>query len=67
MVQMLMKKPLANTKKFSNRTKNEIEYPEILAFIENNFQKQIKEAINQMAKSERASELNKIAKEIFKS
>ena len=45
--------------------KNEIEYPEILAFIENNFQKQIKEAINQMAKSERASELNKIAKEIL--
>ncbi|EAI2974051.1 polyribonucleotide nucleotidyltransferase [Campylobacter jejuni] len=44
--------------------KNEIEYPEILAFIKNNFQKQIKEAINQMAKSERASELNKIAKEI---
>ncbi len=44
--------------------KNEIEYPEILAFIENNFQKQIKEAINQMAKSEKASELNKIAKEI---
>lgn len=44
--------------------KNEIEYPEILAFIENNFQKQIKEAIKQMAKSERASELNKIAKEI---
>lgn len=44
--------------------KNEIEYPEILAFIENNFQKQIKEAINQMAKSERASKLNKIAKEI---
>lgn len=45
--------------------KNEIEYPEILAFVENNFQKQIKEAINQMAKSERASELNKIAKEIL--
>lgn len=45
--------------------KNEIEYPEILAFIENNFQKQIKEAIKQMAKSERASELNKIAKEIL--
>lgn len=44
--------------------KNEIEHPEILAFIENNFQKQIKEAINQMAKSERASKLNKIAKEI---
>ncbi|ECL2265706.1 polyribonucleotide nucleotidyltransferase [Campylobacter jejuni] len=44
--------------------KNEIEHPEILAFIENNFQKQIKEAINQMAKSERASELNKIANEI---
>lgn len=44
--------------------KNKIEYPEILAFIENNFQKQIKEAINQMAKSERASKLNKIAKEI---
>ncbi|EAH5694827.1 polyribonucleotide nucleotidyltransferase [Campylobacter jejuni] len=44
--------------------KNEIEYPEILAFIENNFQKQIKETINQMAKSERASKLNKIAKEI---
>lgn len=45
--------------------KNEIEHPEILAFIENNFQKQIKEAINQMAKSERASKLNKIAKEIL--
>lgn len=45
--------------------KNEIEHPKILAFIENNFQKQIKEAINQMAKSERASELNKIAKEIL--
>lgn len=45
--------------------KNDIEHPEILAFIENNFQKQIKEAINQMAKSERASELNKIAKEIL--
>ncbi len=45
--------------------KNEIEYPEILAFIENNFQKQIKEGINKMAKSERASELNKIAKEIL--
>ncbi|HEA7899876.1 TPA: polyribonucleotide nucleotidyltransferase [Campylobacter jejuni] len=45
--------------------KNEIEHPEILAFIENNFQKQIKEAINQMAKSERANELNKIAKEIL--
>lgn len=45
--------------------KNEIEYPEIFAFIENNFQKQIKEAINQMAKSERASELNKISKEIL--
>lgn len=45
--------------------KNEIEHPEILAFIENNFQKQIKEAINQMAKSERASELDKIAKEIL--
>ncbi len=60
-----MKKPLANTKKNSQiELKNEIEYPEILAFIENNFQKQIKEAINQMAKSERASKLNKIAKEI---
>lgn len=47
------------------KLKNEIEHPEILAFIENNFQKQIKEAINQMAKSERASELNKIAKEIL--
>lgn len=45
--------------------KNENEYPEILAFVENNFQKQIKEAINQMAKSERAGELNKIAKEIL--
>ena len=45
--------------------KNEIEHPEILTFIENNFQKQIKKAINQMAKSERASGLNKIAKEIL--
>lgn len=65
---MLMKRPLANTKKNSQiELKNEIEHPEILAFIENNFQKQIKEAINQMAKSERASELNKIAKKNFKS
>ncbi|MBM0636627.1 polyribonucleotide nucleotidyltransferase [Campylobacter sp. VicNov18] len=46
--------------------KNEEEYPEILAFIQNNFHKQIKNAINQMAKSERASELNKIAKDILK-
>lgn len=52
-------------KKSQIELKNEIEHPEILAFIENNFQKQIKEAINQMAKSERASELNKIAKEIL--
>ncbi|EOD7415575.1 polyribonucleotide nucleotidyltransferase [Campylobacter jejuni] len=52
-------------KKSQIELKNEIEHPEILAFIENNFQKQIKEAIKQMAKSERASELNKIAKEIL--
>lgn len=45
--------------------KNENEYPEILSFIEKNFHSNIKQAINQMAKSERASELNKIAKEIL--
>ncbi|MGH2326803.1 polyribonucleotide nucleotidyltransferase [Campylobacter taeniopygiae] len=46
--------------------KDEIEYPEIFTFLENNFHNDIKQAINQMAKSERASELNKIAKEIIK-
>lgn len=46
--------------------KDEIEYPEIFTFLENNFYNDIKQAINQMAKSERASELNKIAKEIMK-
>lgn len=44
--------------------KDEIENFELLAFIENNFHDQIVQAINQMAKSERASELNKIAEKI---
>lgn len=41
------------------------EYPEILTFIEKNFEKEIKNAINQMAKSERTSHLDKIAKNIL--
>lgn len=45
--------------------KDEIENFELLAFIENNFHDQIAQAINQMAKSERASELNKIAEKIL--
>lgn len=45
--------------------KDEIENFELLAFIENNFHDQIVQAINQMAKSERASELNKIAEKIL--
>ena len=53
-------------KKISNlELKSENEFPQILAFIEQNFKTQVKDAINQMAKSERASELNKIAKEIL--
>ncbi|EFN2824531.1 polyribonucleotide nucleotidyltransferase [Campylobacter coli] len=45
--------------------KDEIENFELLAFIENNFHDQIVQAINQMAKSERVSELNKIAEKIL--
>lgn len=45
--------------------KDEMENFELLAFIENNFHDQITQAINQMAKSERASELNKIAEKIL--
>lgn len=45
--------------------KDEMENFELLAFIENNFHDQIAQAINQMAKSERASELNKIAEKIL--
>ena len=45
--------------------KEEIEFKELAEFIENNYQVEIKQAINQMAKSERASELKKIAKDIL--
>lgn len=44
--------------------KEELEFPELAEFIENNYKNEIKDAINQMAKSERASELKKIAKNI---
>lgn len=42
----------------------EIENEEVAKFIDENYKDAVKSAINQMAKSERASELNKIAKEI---
>lgn len=44
--------------------KVENEYLQIIEFIEQNYLDKVREAIRQMAKSERASELNKIAKEI---
>ncbi len=44
--------------------KAELENEELFNFIATKFDSEIKNAINQMAKSERASELNKIAKEI---
>ena len=43
----------------------EISDENLAKFIEENYSDAVKSAINQMAKSERASELNKIAKEIF--
>ncbi len=45
--------------------KAESENGEILEFIEQNYLPKVRAAITQMAKSERASELNKIAKEIL--
>jgi len=44
--------------------KPEIENEEIAEFIDQNYKDAVKSAINQMAKSERASELNKIAAQI---
>lgn len=44
--------------------KVEEEHLEIITFIEQNYLADVREAITQMAKSERASELNKIAKKI---
>lgn len=44
--------------------KEENENEQIIKFIEQNYLAKVREAITQMAKSERASELNKIAKEI---
>ena len=56
---------------FSKHRKNaefdfkvEEEFADIIEFIEQNYLAKVREAITQMAKSERASELNKIAKEI---
>lgn len=56
---------------FSKHRKNaefelkvEEEFADIIEFIEQNYLSKVREAITQMAKSERASELNKIAKEI---
>ena len=45
--------------------KEENENEQIIKFIEQNYLAKVREAITQMAKSERASELNKIAKEII--
>ena len=44
--------------------KDESENEQIIEFIEQNYLAAVREAITQMAKSERASELNKIAKQI---
>lgn len=44
--------------------KNESENTEVLDFVEKNFHTELQNAIMQMAKSERASELNQIAKKI---
>lgn len=44
--------------------KVEEEFADIIEFIQQNYLAKVREAITQMAKSERASELNKIAKEI---
>lgn len=63
----IYEKTFINHKKDNSiELKEEIEYPEIFTFLENNFYNDIKQAINQMAKSERASELNKIAEKIIK-
>lgn len=45
----------------------EIENEEIAKFIDENYKDEVKFAINQMAKSERATELNKITKKILNS
>lgn len=57
---------LKHKKQSEIELKNEEEDLELLSFVEQNFSTEIKNAINQMAKSERASELGKIAKKIFK-
>ncbi|MBZ7943460.1 polyribonucleotide nucleotidyltransferase [Campylobacter sp. RM13744] len=63
----IYEKTFINHKKDNSiELKEEIEHPEIFTFLENNFYNDIKQAINQMAKSERASELNKIAEKIIK-
>ncbi|WP_213274360.1 polyribonucleotide nucleotidyltransferase [Campylobacter vulpis] len=46
--------------------KAELENVELFEFIKQNYTNEVKFAINQMAKSERASELEKIAKELMK-
>ncbi len=46
--------------------KAELENRELFEFIKQNYTNEVKFAINQMAKSERASELEKIAKELMK-
>lgn len=52
-------------KKGEFELKEENENEQIIKFIEQNYLAKVREAITQMAKSERASELNKIAKEII--
>ncbi len=57
---------LKHKKQSELELKEEEENLELLSFVEGNFSEEVKKAINQMAKSERASELNKIAKNIAK-
>lgn len=53
-------------KKEELELKEELENRELFDYIKQNFTKEVQFAINQMAKSERASELEKIAKELMK-
>lgn len=53
-------------KKEELELKEELENRELFEFIKQNYTNEVKFAINQMAKSERASELEKIVKELMK-
>lgn len=56
---------LKHKKQASLSLRVEEENLELLTFVKNSYESKLKEAIKQMAKSERASEISKIAKEIL--